>query len=414
MRNEVSLGIAGIGGFAGSIRDLIMRQGAACDPPVRLSAVCDPQPGAFPEVVSELRRQGVAVHDDYDALLAEPIEGVWLPVPIHLHRPFTEQALAAGKAVMCEKPAAGTLAEVDAMIAARDAAGRPALIGYQDMYDRQTGPIKRRLLSGEFGDIERATLHACWPRGSTYFGRNNWAGRQRVGDAWVLDSPANNALSHQINIALFYLGPALGVSAVPVAVEAELYRAADIENYDTISARVTLDTGASLLVLMTHACRDLRHPILTLHGQAARVVRHHGGNLSIHTADGVETVERAHDMRPRMLEAFSRAIRGVEPGDTPLATLETARSHTMLINAISEAAPIISAPEDAVESFDDDEQNGLIRCIRGIEDAFKDLAEADQMMHESGRFGFTVPPQRLDMTGYCRFAGPCGFEPHAV
>ncbi len=36
---------------------------------------------------------------------------------------------------MLEKPAAGTVQEVDALIAARDRAALPVLVGFQDIFD---------------------------------------------------------------------------------------------------------------------------------------------------------------------------------------------------------------------------------------------------------------------------------------
>ena len=71
----------------------------------------------------ELKALGVQTARTFEQLLELDIDAVWLPLPIDLHRPFTETALAAGKAVMCEKPAAGSVDDVDAMIAARIARG---------------------------------------------------------------------------------------------------------------------------------------------------------------------------------------------------------------------------------------------------------------------------------------------------
>ena len=56
---------------------------------------------------------------------------------------------------------------------------------------------------------------------------------------WVMDSPAANALSHFLQLPLYLLGPSMNQAATPVKVEAELYRANSIENYDTCSIRAT-------------------------------------------------------------------------------------------------------------------------------------------------------------------------------
>ena len=93
-------------------------------------------------------RRAFPVFARWEDLLAHPAEAVWLPLPIPLHRPYTEQALAAGKAVLCEKPAAGCVQDLDAMQDAQSRAGLPVAIGFQDIYEPTTLALKRALLDG--------------------------------------------------------------------------------------------------------------------------------------------------------------------------------------------------------------------------------------------------------------------------
>lgn len=60
-------------------------------------------------------------YGSYEELLNDPdIEAVYIPVPNHLHVPLSEQAAAAGKHVLCEKPIALSAKEAERLIVARD------------------------------------------------------------------------------------------------------------------------------------------------------------------------------------------------------------------------------------------------------------------------------------------------------
>lgn len=400
--SPVSLGIAGLGGYARFIGDLVLASGQQAAPRVSLKAVCDPALDAHAPRVDELKRHGITAFDAFDRMLRADIEAVWLPVPIHLHRPFVEAALAAGKAVMVEKPAAGCVDDVDALIAARRRTNGVVAVGFQDIYDPQTLDLKRRILGGDIGRVNSVVLTACSARGDRYFTRNGWAGRVRVGGTWVLDSPANNALAHPLNLALFLMGASEQASADLVAIEAEAYRAARIESYDTVSARVTSTSGAELLVLLTHACSTDHPTRLVITGDRGTITWQ-PAEVVIQTPRGREVLERVPN-REHMLNRFAKLVRGQDDADRAVASLEVARVHSAVVSAIAEVAPVIDVPTTCAREHMT--AGGPGRAIVDIERAVLAAADARSTLHATGLLPFTYEPRRLEFAGYNSFAGP--------
>ncbi len=102
-------------------------------------------------------RFGLEAFRSFDQLL-EAVDIVDLCVPTDLHRQFTEQAAAAGRHVICEKPIALSSADGAAMIAACEAAGVRLFIAQVVRFFPQYRAARDLLVSGRLGDLGTLTL----------------------------------------------------------------------------------------------------------------------------------------------------------------------------------------------------------------------------------------------------------------
>jgi predicted dehydrogenase len=94
-------------------------------------------------------------HGSYEALLADPeIDVIYNSLPNHLHAEWTIKALRAGKHVLCEKPFALTLAEVDAMSQAARETGKVLQEAFMYRHHAQTQKVKEIVDSGKLGKLQ--------------------------------------------------------------------------------------------------------------------------------------------------------------------------------------------------------------------------------------------------------------------
>lgn len=88
-----------------------------------------------------------------EMLDSDAIDAVYVSLPNHLHARWSIYALEHGKHVLCEKPFAITLAEVDAMIAAAEATGNVLTEAFMYRHHPQTKLVGEWVTSGRLGEI---------------------------------------------------------------------------------------------------------------------------------------------------------------------------------------------------------------------------------------------------------------------
>lgn len=91
----------------------------------------------------------------YEALLADPeIDVIYNPLPNHLHAEWTIKAIEAGKHVLCEKPLALSVDEVDAMQAAARKHDRVVAEAFMYRHHAQTLKVQELVQNGSLGALK--------------------------------------------------------------------------------------------------------------------------------------------------------------------------------------------------------------------------------------------------------------------
>jgi predicted dehydrogenase len=371
MNEPVTAVLVGLGGYGEVYLSALLDepQVARCD----IVGAVDPYPHNCARP-ADLKALGITIHsslDDFYRTSSADLAVISSPIQLHVEHVCT--ALAHGTHVLVEKPAAAVTADVDSMIDARDRAGRFVAVGFQWSFARSILDLKRDILAGRFGKPESGRSLTLWPRTEIYYQRNDWAGRRRdPAGRWILDSPACNAMAHDLHNTLFLFGPEMDRSAEPIDVSAQLACVNDIETFDSVAAHARTADGAELLFLASHTVAEDEsvEPRFALQFEEATVVfPGKSAPITARLRDG-SVVEYASPYATPQVTKLWTCIDAVN-GDVAIPCgLETARPHAACIQAIEESGTIPHVfSSDSVRLSDT--PNGRLRWVPGLAAALR-------------------------------------------
>lgn len=187
--DPIRVGIVGLGrsGWSNHAQALSKR------PDYRVVAVAD---GVAERRVEAEQALGCTTYEDFHALVADNrIELVVVSTPSFTHVEVAEAALRAGRNVLVEKPMATSVAEVDRMISAAQAAGRVLTVFQNRRLDADFLKVQDVLASGVLGPVHliRMGRHG-------YQRRSDWQTLRSMGGGQL-----NNWGAHVVDQALLLL-----------------------------------------------------------------------------------------------------------------------------------------------------------------------------------------------------------------
>jgi predicted dehydrogenase len=205
----------------------------------RLAAVCDLNSERLDAVADEFSvptRTG-----SFDELLArEDIDVIDLGTPPATHVDLTMKALAAGKHVVCEKPLAGSVADVDLLAEAERKSGRLLMPVFQYRYGDGVQKARRIIDAGIAGKPYLGTVETHWKRTPSYY-EVAWRGKWATELGGVLMTHA----IHQHDMLNYLMGPVAKLFARATT------RVNAIEVEDCVAASLEMESGALVALSAT-------------------------------------------------------------------------------------------------------------------------------------------------------------------
>jgi predicted dehydrogenase len=170
----------------------------------------------------------------FDELLSmDHLDIIDICTPPALHVGQILAALAASKEVVCEKPLAGSLSEIDRVIAAEREAARRVMPIFQCRFGNGLQKAKRLIDLGVAGRPYLATVETAWRRTPAYY-RTRWRGRLETELGGVLLSQA----IHSHDLLTYLMGPVASVFARTAT------RVNPVEVEDCAVASLVMQSGA--------------------------------------------------------------------------------------------------------------------------------------------------------------------------
>lgn len=263
-------------------------------------------------------------YGSYEDLLADQsIEAVYIPLPNHMHIPWTLKALEAGKHVLCEKPIGLSAAEAQALIDA--ASGYPHLKvmeAFMYRHHPQWQFVKKLVNDGFIGPVK--TIQAFF----SYFNTtpDNIRNKKEVGGGGLMDIGC-----YCISQSRFIL------SKEPIRVQGfieydevfETDRMASAimdfgDSRSTFTCSTQLAPFQNFKIFGTKGIIDVEIPVNIPHDQITRITTEINGAKE-------EYKFEPHNQFTLQGDLFSKAILDNEPVPTPL---EDALNNMKVIDAI--------------------------------------------------------------------------------
>ena len=300
----------------------------ASHPDAKLALIADPFGDAAEKLAAEY---GAAHTTDVDSVFTdEGADAVVIGSPTPLHIPHLLAAAKAGKAVLCEKPIALDMKDVEAAQAELDAVEVPVMFGFNRRFDPSFATLHQAVADGKIGDLETLLIISRDPSAPP-------AEYVKVSGGIFRDMTI-----HDFDTARFFLGEIEEVYAAGQNLDPALK---DTGDFDAAVVTLKAASGAVATIINNRHCSSGYDQRLEASGREGALFAENIRATTVRLSNGEVTdaqepyldffLERYADAYRIELSAF---IEAVKAGTTPPTGIEDAIAALRLAEAATESA----------------------------------------------------------------------------
>lgn len=300
----------------------------AAHPAAQLELVCDPFGDAAEKLASQF---GARSRKEAEEVFADPeVDAVVIGSPTPLHIPHLLAAAKAGKAVLCEKPIALDIKDVEAARSELDAITTPVMFGFNRRFDPSFSAVRQAVNDGRIGDLEQLTIISRDPAAPP------------VEYVKVSGGIFRDMTIHDFDTARFFLGDITEVYAAGQNLDPAIKEAGD---FDAAVVTLKAASGAVATIINNRHCSSGYDQRLEASGRDGALFAENIRSTTVRLSNAEVTdaqvpyldffLERYADAYRLELSAF---IEAVEAGTPTPTTIDDAVQALCLAEAATESA----------------------------------------------------------------------------
>lgn len=300
----------------------------AAHPQAELVLVCDPFGDAAEKLASQYGAR--SCKDAEEVFSAADVDAVVIGSPTPLHIPHLLAAAKAGKAVLCEKPIALDMKDVEAAKAELDAITTPVMFGFNRRFDPSFATVHAAVEAGKIGDLEQLTIISRDPAAPP------------VEYIKVSGGIFRDMTIHDFDMARFFLGDIVEVQAIGQNLDPAIKETGD---FDAAVVTLRAANGAVATIINNRHCASGYDQRLEASGRDGALFAENIRATTVRLSNAEVTdaqepyldffLERYADAYRIELSAF---IEAVEAGTPTPTTIDDAIKALALAEAATEAA----------------------------------------------------------------------------